>query len=33
MVHLIFATNNAHKVEEVKGALGNAFTLETMQPV
>ena len=31
MVHLIFATNNAHKVEEVKGALGNAFTLETMQ--
>jgi XTP/dITP diphosphohydrolase len=30
MFHLIFATNNAHKVEEVRAVLGTAFTLETM---
>jgi XTP/dITP diphosphohydrolase len=31
MIHLIFATNNAHKTEEVRSALGSAFSLETMQ--
>lgn len=31
MFHLIFATNNAHKVEEVRAVLGTAFTLETMR--
>lgn len=31
MHHLIFATNNAHKVEEVRAVLGTAFTLETME--
>jgi XTP/dITP diphosphohydrolase len=31
MFHLIFATNNTHKVEEVRAVLGTAFTLETMR--
>lgn len=31
MIHLIFATNNAHKVEEIRAALGAAFSLETMR--
>lgn len=31
MIHLIFATNNIHKTEEVRAALGSAFSLETMQ--
>jgi len=31
MIHLIFATNNDHKTEEVRSALGSAFTLETMR--
>lgn len=31
MHHLIFATNNAHKVAEVRAVLGTAFSLETMR--
>lgn len=31
MIHLIFATNNAHKTEEVRAALGSAFSLQTMR--
>jgi XTP/dITP diphosphohydrolase len=30
MTHLIFATNNNHKTDEVRAALGAAFSLETM---
>jgi XTP/dITP diphosphohydrolase len=31
MTHLIFATNNTHKTDEVRAALGAAFSLETMK--
>ncbi|TDX00661.1 RdgB/HAM1 family non-canonical purine NTP pyrophosphatase [Dinghuibacter silviterrae] len=31
MIHLIFATNNVHKTDEVRAALGAAFSLETMK--
>ena len=30
---LCFATNNAHKLEEVRSALGNAFVLRTLQEI
>lgn len=30
-MELIFATNNEHKVEEVRSALGHAFSLKTMK--
>lgn len=30
MQHLIFATNNAHKLQEVKAILGDGFPLETL---
>nr|WP_293838058.1 RdgB/HAM1 family non-canonical purine NTP pyrophosphatase [uncultured Arsenicibacter sp.] len=30
---LCFATNNAHKLEEVAHGLGNAFTLQTLQEI
>ena len=32
-MELCFATNNAHKVEEVAAALGNAFTLRTLNDI
>ncbi|HEX9958420.1 MAG TPA: RdgB/HAM1 family non-canonical purine NTP pyrophosphatase [Fibrella sp.] len=32
-MELCFATNNAHKLEEVAAALGNAFTLRTLNDI
>ncbi len=32
-MQLCFATNNAHKLEEIKALLGNSFSLKTLQEI